>query len=270
MLTNDCLPNSWTYNVLIQGLCKEDKVQEALMLIGKMIKIGLELDIATYTIFIERVLKSFDFFEARKLFGQLGASGLKPDVCTYTSFILAYCTQGMIKEAEDMMNEMMEKGVQPDTATYTVFIDAYCHAGQINCGFDVLKRIVWKIMEFDDAIELFSEMVKRGCEPKVNTFDALTVGLCKERRIEEALKLVNHMLTNGIPPNERKHEKGKEVFCGLLDGYNSDEVAWTILLDGLLKHGLVKRYFELVDVMEKKGCHLNRHTYQMLVDKMGV
>lgn len=173
-------------------------------------------------------------------------------------------------------------------------------------------------MEFDDAIELFSEMVKRGCEPKVNTFDALTAGFCKERRIEEALKLVNHMLTNGIPPNESiytslvnclcylkmfdkaltlvntmvengilvdlesykllicglyedgKHEKGKEVFCGLLDGYNSDEVAWTILLDGLLKHGLVKRYFELVDVMEKKGCHLNRHTYQMLVDKMGV
>ncbi|CAH1448019.1 unnamed protein product [Lactuca virosa] len=95
---------------------------------------------------------------------------------------------------------------------------------------------------------------------------------------DKALSLVNNMVENGVLVDletykllicglyeEGKHEKGKEVFCSLLDGYNSDEVVWTILLDGLLKRGLVKRYFELVGVMEEKGCHLNRYTYQIVL-----
>ncbi|KAI3787435.1 hypothetical protein L1987_41898 [Smallanthus sonchifolius] len=250
MLINDCLPNSWTYNVLIHGLCKEDKIQEASIFIGKMIKVGFKPEITTFTILIEGLLKRYDFVDAHKVFIEIVSSGLKPDVCTYTSFILAYCSQGMLEKAEGLMNDMMVEGVEPDTTTYTIFIDSYFRAGKIDSAFDVLKRMmdakcepshhtyaiivkhllvlqqrekvkfqnfdlnignVWKLMDFETAMELFSEMVKRGCEPNVKTFEALTFGLCGESRFEEACRLVSHMLTKGLVPNE--HIYTSLVYC---------------------------------------------------------
>ncbi|GJU54931.1 phospholipase D alpha 1 [Tanacetum coccineum] len=149
--------------------------------------------------------------------------------------------QGMVTEAENIMIEMIKEGVEPDTTTYTVFIDTYGRLGHVDSAFDVLKRMVnakcepsyhtyavlvkhllhkqklknlkfeafdinignvWKLMDLETAMELFSEMVKRGCELNVKTYEALTIRLCKEGRREEACRLVSHMLTNGPVPNE--------------------------------------------------------------------
>ncbi|GJX16087.1 ATP-dependent DNA helicase Q-like 2 protein [Tanacetum coccineum] len=59
----------------------------------------------------------------------------------------------------------------------------------------------------DPLMELFSEMIKRGCELNVKTYEALTIKLCKEGRRKEACRLYD----------EGKHEQGKEVLSNLLE-----------------------------------------------------
>ncbi|PQQ11788.1 pentatricopeptide repeat-containing protein [Prunus yedoensis var. nudiflora] len=128
-------------------------------------------------------------------------------------------------------------------------------------------------------------MVGHGCAPSTNTYEKLIVGLCKEGRLDlqvygEASILVDVMIKDGYLPtlesstllvcgllDEEKTEKAKAVFRTLLRcGYNYDEVAWKVLLDGLLKRGLVNICSELVSIMEKMGCQLHPQTYSMLIE----
>lgn len=44
----DCVPNSITYNILIDALCKKHRAREALGLVAKMIQDGCCLDIVMY------------------------------------------------------------------------------------------------------------------------------------------------------------------------------------------------------------------------------
>lgn len=88
------------------------------------------------------------------------------------------------------------------------------------------------------------------------------------------------MLTQGFLPrlelykllicglyDDGNNDKAKTTFFRLLDcGYNNDEVAWKLLIDGLLKRGLVDRCSELLDIMEKNGSRLSSQTYSLLIE----
>ncbi|GJZ29816.1 pentatricopeptide repeat-containing protein [Tanacetum coccineum] len=269
-----------------------DKMQEVLYLIGKIIKIGFELGINTYTILIEGLLRSSDFDDARKLFILMVSSGLKPDVCTYTSFILVYCSQGMVTEAEYIMIEMIKEGVEPDIATYTVFIDIYGRLGQVDSAFKVLKRMVnakcehsyhtyavlvkhlllkqklknlkfeafdinignmWKLMDLETAMELFSEMIKRGCELNVKTYEALTIKLCKEGRRKEACRLVSHMLTNRLVPSENIYIHLVNCSCYLRMYDQASDLLSTMVKNRILPN--LDSYQLLICELYDKGKH---------------
>ncbi|KAH0678699.1 hypothetical protein KY284_019784 [Solanum tuberosum] len=158
-------------------------------------------------------------------------------------------------------------------------------------------------------------MVEHRCPLNTNIFSSLTTGLCREGRLEEALRLLDHMQSCGISPGENIYtsmvncccklkmyedatrfldtmltqgflphlESYKLLVCGLYDdgnnekakttffrllgcGYNNDEVAWKLLIDGLLKRGLVDRCLELLDIMEKNRFRLSAHTYSLLLE----
>ena len=65
--------------------------------------------------------------------------------------------------------------------------------------------------------------------------------------------------------DEQNNEKAKAVFCSVLRcGYNYDEVAWKLILDGLIKKGHVNRGSELVGIMEKMGCQLHPETHSRI------
>ncbi|KAK1311589.1 Pentatricopeptide repeat-containing protein [Acorus calamus] len=60
--------------------------------------------------------------------------------------------------------------------------------------------------------------------------------------------------------------KAKLVFHSLLNcGYNNDEIAWKILIDGLLKSGHVNQCSELLVLMEGKNCQPSPQTYDTLI-----
>lgn len=75
-------------------------------------------------------------------------------------------------------------GASPTATTYTALISAYGKNGQL-----------------DKALEIFDDMVKRGCERNVITYSSL-ISVCeKAGRWELALQLFDEMHHEGCKPN---------------------------------------------------------------------
>lgn len=112
------------------------------------------------------------------------------------------------------------------------------------------------------------------------TYNALVCCCCEKGEYREAKKMTEAMIKHGHLP---RLESSKLLICGLYDqedeeeaehffrsllvcGYNHDELAWKLLVDGLLKKGFVKRCSDLLQVMERKGCQLHPQTYTLLIE----
>ncbi|KAG9453004.1 hypothetical protein H6P81_005908 [Aristolochia fimbriata] len=79
MLQSDISPNIVSYSILIDGLCKEGRVEDATLAFRCAIERGLVPDLAAYSILIHAYCKSGNFVEAKKLYSRMVADGVKPD-----------------------------------------------------------------------------------------------------------------------------------------------------------------------------------------------
>uniref|UniRef100_A0A1J3GJM1 Pentatricopeptide repeat-containing protein n=1 Tax=Noccaea caerulescens TaxID=107243 RepID=A0A1J3GJM1_NOCCA len=331
-------PDSCTFTALIHGLCNDGDLKEALSMVEKMARMGLQPTVCTRTILIRQMLKQGCFDEARTCFNDM----LSPDAQTYNAFVEAYCSAGRVQEAEDMMVKMKADGVPPDVFTYTLLIKAYGHVGMTCSAFHVLKRmsdaacepshhtflalikhlatgVVWKMMEFDVVAQLLEKMVDHGCTPDASCYEKLIFGMCEVGNLGIAQTLLEEMETRGmpLPPSEmvsnallgcccklQKHEeaakvvenmicsgqspeleyckrvilnlyrggakeRGRSVFKKLLrcGYYYDDEIAWKILIDGVLKeeHVDADAFSEMFQAMQEHGCKFCPQTHQSLI-----
>ena len=110
-------------------------------------------------------------------------------------------------------------------------------------------------------------MREGGISPSEIIHNSLLSSCCKLGMFGEAVTLLDSMmecshlahlesyklLICGLFEQMNK-EKAEAVFCSLLRcGYNYDEVAWKVLIDGLAKTGYVDQCSELLNLMEKNG-----------------
>ncbi|KAK8700409.1 hypothetical protein V6N13_018806 [Hibiscus sabdariffa] len=99
MLASGLVSSQVTCLILLDGLCKNGKLKEALKIFQVMRNSGLELDIIFYTILIDGLCKSGQIEGAKELFHELSVKGLKPDIYTYTIMINEFCKVGLPDEA---------------------------------------------------------------------------------------------------------------------------------------------------------------------------
>ena len=91
MVKQECSPNVYTYSALIYGLCREGRLEEAEMLIGKMKE-----------------------------------KGLNPNQVTYTSLIDVNIKLGRMDHAFDLLSKMFDEGFQPSYRNYCVLMSGIC------------------------------------------------------------------------------------------------------------------------------------------------
>ncbi|KAF2285308.1 hypothetical protein GH714_042350 [Hevea brasiliensis] len=109
-------------------------------------------------------------------------------------------------------------------------------------------------------------MNEQGMCPSEDIYNSLLNCCCELGMYGDAVRLAEAMMEDGHLPlleslnslvcrlyDEGNKVKAKVLFCNLLHcGYNYDEVAWKILIDGLLKNGLTDGCSELLGMMEAK------------------
>ncbi|XP_058222903.1 pentatricopeptide repeat-containing protein At5g16640, mitochondrial-like [Rhododendron vialii] len=166
-------PNVEMYTYMVRELCKADLLDEAEELLVQMEKDGCPPDVVAYGMVINGMCKAGKIEDARKLFGTALAGGLKPNVEMYTYMVMELCKADLLDEGEELLVQMEKDGCPPDAVTYNIIVRAFIEKGARH-----------KVMT------LLEEMNERSFPPDASTMSKLVDCLTAEVYLEKYVKFV--------------------------------------------------------------------------------
>ncbi|KAL0456558.1 UNVERIFIED_CONTAM: putative pentatricopeptide repeat-containing protein, mitochondrial [Sesamum latifolium] len=170
MLGRGLKPSIINYNSLINGYCKQGKVEEAWCLF---------LGVPHKSLCMEKqIAEAFSFLHIME------KKGVNPNITTYNTLIHGLCKEGKLEIARNLFNSLPSKGLQPGITTYTIFIGSLCEEGLI-----------------EEAKTLLIEMKKSGCVPDSVTYNVCIQGLLKRKELSEAKTFLADMKRLGFSPD---------------------------------------------------------------------
>ena len=111
-----CVPDAYSYNTVLKGLCADRRSQRALDLIQIVRKEGggCSLGVVAYNTVIHGFFKEGEVSKACNLFHEMMQHGIVPDVFTYNSVIDALCKARAMDKAGLFLRQMVDNSVQPN------------------------------------------------------------------------------------------------------------------------------------------------------------
>eukprot|EP00268_Persea_americana_P059523 TRINITY_DN7315_c0_g1_i6.p1 TRINITY_DN7315_c0_g1~~TRINITY_DN7315_c0_g1_i6.p1 ORF type:complete len:557 (-),score=69.47 TRINITY_DN7315_c0_g1_i6:881-2551(-) len=256
-------PDTFTFNIVIKGLCRFGDVDRAFKLFDEMGSSGCSPDVVTFNTLIDGLCRTGNVDRGHKLLDEIRLKRVcLPDVRTYTSIISGYCKMGKMEDASCLFDEMVAIRIRPSLITYNVLIDGYGKAGQM-----------------DASVSMYVKMLDSGCLPDVVTFTSLIDGYCRSRQVDDAMKLWHEMGGKNISPNGYtfsiiinalcKENRLKEARNMLTQLKRSNIIIRTFMynsaVDGFCKVGNVDEANRIVAEMEGKGCIPDKFTFTILI-----
>ncbi|KAJ8760596.1 hypothetical protein K2173_015263 [Erythroxylum novogranatense] len=172
-------PDTWTFNILIRGLCRLGEADKAFEIFDNMGSFGCFPDIVTYNTLINGLCKANDVVRGCDLLMEVKSrDSCSPDVVTYTSIISGFCKLGQMQEASVLFEEMIVSGINPNVITFNVLIDGFGKSGNMVA-----------------AKSMYEKMISFNCRPDVVTFTSLIDGYCGTGEVSLGLKLWDVMKT---------------------------------------------------------------------------
>ncbi|KAM2057028.1 hypothetical protein ACFX16_029768 [Malus domestica] len=115
MLIKGLMADTHSYNVLITGHFKVKSIDQAVMLFLEMSGRGLVPDIVTYTTLIDGFCKQG---RIQKLFSKMQACGQLPNVQTYAILLDGLCKNQQPSTEIELFEEMKGKKLDPNIVVY--------------------------------------------------------------------------------------------------------------------------------------------------------
>uniref|UniRef100_A0A5B7A503 Pentatricopeptide repeat-containing protein n=2 Tax=Davidia involucrata TaxID=16924 RepID=A0A5B7A503_DAVIN len=196
-------PGVKSYNLVLRAFCEEKRVESARELLDK---IGNEANIDSYNILLGAVGNWVEFDGIVK---ELLKKGLEPNLTTYNHRILRLCKNKECVRAKKLLDEMVSKGVKPNSASYDALIFGFCKVGDLESARKVLEgdgfvsppsfayytllRHMVEEGEFESALEMCKEIIRRKWVPPFEAMRGLVTGLIERSKAEEAKEVVDKM-----------------------------------------------------------------------------
>lgn len=110
---------------MLDGLCKDGLVQEAMKLFGLMRERGTMPEVVIYTAVVEGFCKAQKLDDAIRIFRKMKSNGIAPNAFSYNILVQWLCKVKRLDEAVEFCSEMLEAGQSPNIATFTGLVDGY-------------------------------------------------------------------------------------------------------------------------------------------------
>jgi pentatricopeptide repeat protein len=111
---------------MLDGLCKDGLVQEAMKLFGLMRDKGTIPEVVIYTAVVEGFCKAHKIEDAKRIFRKMQTTGISPNAFSYGVFVQGLYNCNMLDDALHVCGEMLESGHSPNIPTFVGLVDALC------------------------------------------------------------------------------------------------------------------------------------------------
>ncbi|KAL3837840.1 hypothetical protein ACJIZ3_022431 [Penstemon smallii] len=250
------LPDTCTFNTMINAHCSRDNLEEAFKVFEKMKEINVKQDSATYSMLIRALCKKGNFIKAQELLDELYEKeillhnkGCIPLAASYNPIFEYLCKNGKTKKAERVFRQLMKRGTQ-DPCGYKTIILGHCKEGT-----------------FENGHKLLVLMLRRDFVPDFDIYESLIEGLLKKREPSLAYDTLQKMLRSShLPRTSKFHHILMELIkqgsaqesASLLMLMLDKEIRPNIILSTdtirvLFKSGLKTKAFEVVKSLYEKG-----------------
>ncbi|EPS66849.1 hypothetical protein M569_07924, partial [Genlisea aurea] len=142
------LPDKCTYTCLINAYCAENDIPKAIHLHDEMIRRGLFPDVISYNVLVNGINKQSRSDEARRLLFKSTTHGSQHEYThdyliqrciSVASLMKAFCMNGLMNEADRLLMSMKEK---PSEVIYNVVIRGHCRAGNLAKAMELYSEMV--------------------------------------------------------------------------------------------------------------------------------
>ncbi|KAM6594038.1 hypothetical protein CsatA_001741 [Cannabis sativa] len=229
MSENVCNPDIWTFNLVINGLCKMGCVSDASKLMNDAISKGCLHDVFTFNTLIDGYCKQLNLDDAIEGVSSMWSHGVTPDVIAYNTLLNGLCKAARNEDVMEMFRAMLGKGCAPNIIMYNILVESLCKARKIS-----------------EALDLLDEIQDKGLALDIVYFGTLINGLCDNGDLDGAYKLF------------RRAEQEFKV-SHTTSSYNIMINAFC----GKLKVGMAQKLFS---EMGEKGTDPDSYTYRVMID----
>ncbi|KAJ6675595.1 PPR CONTAINING PLANT-LIKE PROTEIN [Salix viminalis] len=216
------VPDTCTYNTLMNAQCDAGNLDEALKMFKKMKELKVQPDSATYSVLIRNLCQRGDFERAEQLFDELSDEeillrddGCTPLVAAYNPIFDFLCKNGKTCKAERVFRQLMKKGTQ-DPPSYKTLIIGHCKEGTFEAGYKLLHFMLRRdyVPDFETYVLLINgflqkgepvlayrtleRMLKSSYLPKTSVFHSVLSELLKNDFASESASLVVLMIDRKI------------------------------------------------------------------------
>ncbi|KAK9102187.1 hypothetical protein Sjap_019441 [Stephania japonica] len=224
-------PSEFTYSILIDGFCKTNKVEKALVLLEEMDEKGFPPCPAAYCSLINALGKEKRYEAANELFQELKENCGSSSARVYAVMIKHFGKCGQFSQAMSLFNEMRKLGCNPDVFAYNALMSGMVRAGMI-----------------DEAHSLLREMEDQGCAPDINSHNIILNGFSKSIGPERAMEMFSKMKSSQLKP---------------------DAVSYNTLLGCLSRAGMFEQAAKLMKEMKSNGFEYDLITYSSILEAVG-
>ncbi|XP_057963762.1 pentatricopeptide repeat-containing protein At4g38150 [Malania oleifera] len=129
---------------MLDGLCKDGLVQEAMKLFGSMREKGTFPEVVIYTAVVEGFCKAQKLEDAKRIFRKMQSNGISPNAFSYTVLIQGMCNGERLEDGAEFCVEMLEAGHSPNVATFVGVVSGFCKEKSVEEAVRFIERLMQK------------------------------------------------------------------------------------------------------------------------------
>ncbi|MBA0564781.1 hypothetical protein Golob_009692, partial [Gossypium lobatum] len=133
---------------------------------------GLDPDLVSYNLMLNGLGKSGRVEEALSLFDEMRNRGITPDLYTYNSLILNLGTVGMVEQAGKFYEELQLMGLEPNVFTYNALIRGYSVSGNSDHAYAVYKQMMaWSVLLMLEPVQRVESILAVAVDVSYSSFN---------------------------------------------------------------------------------------------------
>lgn len=141
---------------MLDGLCKDGLIQEAMKLFGLMREKGTIPEVVIYTAVVDGFCKAHKLDDAKRIFRKMQSKGVTPNAFSYTVLIQGLYKCNQLDDAIEFCLEMLEAGHSPNVTTFVGLVGGLCKEKGVEEAQNVIGTLKQKgFVVNDKAVRQF-------------------------------------------------------------------------------------------------------------------